>query len=316
MNDILIWFLIFLVLIIILGLYFSQETPLNLSEKDIILNKKLTIENFNPLVSSMNDISEGASELYKWGLPDDKVKIKKCSKPTPDPIPPFKPHCITKKETCCDNDNDNDKNASYPNCFNSDITKNKDINKYVLKSSVPACPDTSKYATKNMVQSCPDLNNYIMKSHIPSCPKVDLSQYILKNEIASCPKCPICPICPICPTCPTCPPQKKCKTIKNYSISEHPDFKNYIHKDNVSNECIKKTKTQKARDELIKKCHSLEEEEYLYPNQHNSNNKNNKYNNNCDKYPPIVDRVFDKKHIKPFSNPDGVYAGDSLFAAV
>ena len=37
---------------------------------------------------------------------------------------------------------------------------------------------------------------------------------------------------------------------------------------------------------------------------------------NCDNYSTLVDRVFDKKNIKPFSNPDGVYAGDSLFAAV
>ena len=113
-----------------------------------------------------------------------------------------------------------------------------------------------------MVQSCPDLNNYILKSNIPSCPKVDLSQYILKSEIASCPKCPICPVCPI---CPTCPPQNKCKTIKNYSIMEHPDFKKYVHIDDVTSDCIKKTKTQKARQELLKKCNSLQEED-LYPN--------------------------------------------------
>jgi len=320
MNDILIWFLIFLVLIIILGLYFSQKTPLNLNEKDRILNERNIIENFNPLVSSMNDVSEGASELYKWGLPNDVVKTKKCSTPLPDPIPPFKPNCnkeIPKKEECCDNDNDNNdnnkKNASYPNCFNCDITKNKDINKYVLKSSVPACPDTSKYATKNMVQSCPDLNNYILKSNIPSCPRVDLSQYILKSEIASCPKCPICPVCPI---CPTCPPQQKCKTIKNYSIMEHPDFKNYVHIDDVTSDCIKKTKTQKAREELLKKCNSLqEEEEGFYPNNQNNQNNRSKQNNQ-NNYPAFVDKVFDKKHIKPFSNPEGMYVGDNLFAAV
>ena len=322
MNDILIWFLIFLVLIIILGIHFSQDTPLNLNEKNFILNEKNTIENFNPLVSSTNDVSEGASELYNWGLPKDRIKTKKCSTPTPDPIPPFKPYpvkeCI-KKDPCCDDNDDDNKNASYPGCFNCDITKNKDINKYVLKSSVPACPDTSKYATKNMVQACPDINNYILKSHIPSCPKVDLSQYILKSEIASCPKCPICPVCPI---CPTCPPQKRCKTIKNYSITEHPDFKNYIHK-----------------DDLKKQCALLEEEEGLYPSDNNNNNNNNKNkknnnnnnnnndrnnrndrndrnDNNCNKYPPIVDRVFDKKYIKPFSNPEGMYVGDNLFAAV
>ena len=49
-------------------------------------------------------------------------------------------------------------NQSRPNvnnlndvCNRCDITVNKDIDKYVLKSSVPACPDTSKYITKNMM---------------------------------------------------------------------------------------------------------------------------------------------------------------------
>ena len=309
MNDILIWFLIFLTLIIILGLHFSQETPLNLNEKNIILNQKNTVENFNPLVSSANDISKGASELYNWGLPKNKIKKKKCSKSIPEPIPPFTPYkepCV-KKDFCCDDDNE--KNASYPNCFNCDITKNKDINKYVLKSSVPACPDTSKYATKNMIQSCPDLNKYILKSNIPSCPKVDLSKYILKSEITSCPKCPICPVCPI---CPTCPPPKKCRTIKNYNIIDHPGIKNYIHKDDLSDNC--KNIDNNSNN-------NMNDSEYNNDSENdndikNDNDSKNNSNINCNKYPPIVDRVFDKKNIKPLSNLKGVYAGDNLFASV
>ena len=102
---------------------------------------------------------------------------------------------------------------------------------------------------------------------------------------------------------------------------EHPDFKNYVHIDDVTSDCIKKTKTQKAREELLKKCNSLQEEEDLYPNNRSNQNNRGKQNNsgkqnNRDNYPPIVDRVFDKKYIKPFSNPDGMYGGDSLFAAV
>ena len=92
---------------------------------------------------------------------------------------------------------------------------------------------------------------------------------------------------------------------------EHPDFKNYVHTDEVTSDCIKKTKTQKARDELLKKCNSLQEEEDLYPKQKDKNKKNNR-----DNYPSLIDRVFDKKHIKPFSNPEGMYVGDNLFAAV
>ena len=62
MNDILIWFLIFIIVIIMLGVYLSQNTPLNLNEKENILKKKL-IENFNPSVSSTTQQTEGSFSI-------------------------------------------------------------------------------------------------------------------------------------------------------------------------------------------------------------------------------------------------------------
>jgi hypothetical protein len=72
-------------------------------------------------------------------------------------------------------------------CSNSfDITKHKDIDKYVLKSSIPPFPDLRNYVKKSNLSPPPNLNNYIKKSDIPPCPK-----------------CPTPTICPTCPKCPT-----------------------------------------------------------------------------------------------------------------
>lgn len=83
-----------------------------------------------------------------------------------------------------------------------------DMNKYVLKSSIPPCP------------AVPDLSNYILKTECPPVP--DLSSYVLKSSIPKqtpvildCSKCQKpkgeCPPCPR-PRCPDvkCPPQVKC----------------------------------------------------------------------------------------------------------
>ena len=198
MNDIIIWLLFIFVFFIIIGLYISEYTPLDLNEKEIILN-----EHFSPSVSSTNSQLEGASELHGWGLPDDKPqkpfmnKKEKCEhecKPEcpkdctercdyiPLPQPPV--------ETC------HKSNNNFEICKNCDITHNKDIDKYVLKSSVPPCPDMSEFITKNMMNANPDLSDYILKSEVKPCEKIDISSYILKSEIPACPTCPICPECP------------------------------------------------------------------------------------------------------------------------
>ena len=90
MNDILIWFLIFLIVLIMLGVYLSQNTPLNLNEKENILKKKI-IENFNPSVSSSTQQTKGASHLYKWGLPQNQPPSPKKKCEQSDTIPPFTP---------------------------------------------------------------------------------------------------------------------------------------------------------------------------------------------------------------------------------
>jgi hypothetical protein len=104
------------------------------------------------------------------------------------------------------------------NCYTCDITTNKDMDKYVLKSSVPACPDMSEFITKNMMNSNPDLSDYILKSEIKPCEKVDYTKYVLKTSI---------------PACPACPKIRKPRPLKEHNIKDHPDIVKYITKEDV-----------------------------------------------------------------------------------
>ena len=87
-----------------------------------------------------------------------------CSKPKPRPLRPACPDC-----------------------------KQPDMNKYVLKSSIPPCP------------TVPDLSNYVLKSSIPKQSPVILDCSKCQKASGECPPCPR-------PRCPevTCPPPTKC----------------------------------------------------------------------------------------------------------
>lgn len=224
-SDYIIWTLLIFTFIIIIGLYVSEFKPLDISERNKIIKMNDAVEHFQSM-SSTNDQSKGASQYYKWGVPDntdkydfsDKKNVKKNTTPSPKIIP------SSTKTTCIEDKNTINNNEICKTC---DITKSNDINKYVLKSSVPACPDLSNFVHKNQMNICPDLKNYVLKSEIKACEKVDISKYILKAEI------PACPTCPICPTCPVCPEPIKCKTITEFNILEHPDIKYYLKKSDV-----------------------------------------------------------------------------------
>ena len=90
--------------------------------------------------------------------------------------------------------------------------KQPDMNKYVLKSSIPPCP------------AVPDLSNYVLKSSIPKQNPVILDCSKCQKAKGDCPPCPRarcpevkCPEptkCAQCAPCPTmkCPPAVvKCK---------------------------------------------------------------------------------------------------------
>ena len=94
--------------------------------------------------------------------------------------------------------------------------KQPDMNKYVLKSSIPPCPavpDLSNYILKSECPPVPDLSNYVLKSSIPKQNPVILDCSKCQKPKGECPPCPRprCPEvqCPVAKACPTCPPCKR-----------------------------------------------------------------------------------------------------------
>jgi len=157
-----------------------------------------------------------------------------------------------------------DKVESIGDCSKCNAPRCKNIDKYVLKSSVPPCPDLSNYILKSEIPPFPDMNNYIRKNEIPSCPTCpNMNDYIPKNQIPVCPTCPdmsdymlkskipVCEKCPTCPTCPTCP-----KEYKN--ITENPKFKEWlaeyekIVEDKINKNYISKKECSKAVEQAYK----------------------------------------------------------------
>jgi len=175
--------IVLLIITVIILLSISNQTYVNENYKNYIR------ENFD--IASAIDMSQGSSGLYNWGYrPIERRK---------DP----KENCYDDKdkEKCRDKCRDEDKNRDCRDC---DITRNKDIDKYVLKSSIPPCPDMSNFAKKSQMSPNIDLSQYVLKSEIKPCPKsdVDLKDYIKKSEIPACPQIPLCPRCPIAPVMP------------------------------------------------------------------------------------------------------------------
>ena len=350
-SDIIIWAMLFFIVIIILGLYYSEFTPLDLNEKKKIIDMNQFVENFTSQ-SSSSDQAEGASQTYDR---DDNSKPISFSIPEPhfdfdfgfDKDDKCHPKHKQYNEHECIPDPKNSPNHNKENineiCRRCDITMNNNINKYVLKNSVPPCPDMSDYATKNMINYTPDLNKYILKSEIKPCDKVNISDYIKKSEIPACPNCPICPTCPICPICPE---QKQCKEIYQYNIAEHPDISKYVLKSEMEKalEKCKKDKPSCPKVEEQKPCPKVEEhkicptcpscpkveeqkscpicknntkigddeEERKKRNSPKEEEERRKINlhKDEDKYKQYINHLYEEEKVM------GYYAGDNLFARV
>lgn len=88
-----------------------------------------------------------------------------------------------------------------------------DMNKYVLKTTIPPCPalpDMSNYILKSECPPVPDLSNYVLKSSIPKQSPVILDCSKCQKPSGECPPCPRarCPEvkCPPPTKCPACAP--------------------------------------------------------------------------------------------------------------
>lgn len=190
--------------------------------------------------SSSSDISAGASTKFNWGkYPDSTTLPPKKKDSSSKPFSWSQRLAFNakasldlgkkqKKEKVC-------RKVDRKHCYDCDITTNKDIDKYVLKSSVPACPDMSKYAKKSGMPPNIDLSKYILKSKVPKCDCPNMKDYIKKTDIPPCPDTPLCPKCPICPVCPTFDESKW--------ISKDKVKKDYIKKSEVNAYCRSIVKT-------------------------------------------------------------------------
>lgn len=210
--DYLIFFFIFFIflILIIYGLPFKKA----------YFNNQIADLQENFKTSSESDVKQGASTFYDWGLRNSDDVPEECDiEPPPKSKSCSGGKCLGDKNTYVQNDYyvyPEEKKPEQPTCGSCDAYKCKNIDRYVLKSSVPACPDMSEYALKSMVKPCPDLKDYILKSEIPPCPeRTDLTKYVLKSQI------PACPTPVVCPDCPVCPPAYK-------YIQDDPRFKNWL----------------------------------------------------------------------------------------
>ena len=183
------------------------------------LQKDPIFEGFTSSTESQQ--KAGASSIYNRGynpIPTKKETPEKPDCPIKPPKPPNCPSsCIPEK---------------YERCYNCDITTNKDINKYVLKSSVPNCPDLNDYAKKSNLCPCTDMSKYILKSEVPPCNQPDINDYVKKSEIPACPKCPTCPECPT------------CDNVNYDDIHNHPEYHKYISRKECERECEKHIKDE------------------------------------------------------------------------
>jgi hypothetical protein len=325
MKDSVFWILTILFILLIVGIHLSQFTPLQIQSENTyiddpnkwIQNVESGIENFTTKKrekftekSSLNEVNSGASTLYKFGLPEDKntnIEIPLPEMPDISFDWEGKHGPASGKSNKCEKKKRRDECEEEPvvtdvmKCRNCDITLNKDIDKYVLKSSVPPCPDMSEYVKKGQMNPDINMNDYIKKSDIQPCPHVDLSEYIRKSDIPACPAPVQCPTCPECPLCPK-GVGGKCKEIREFNITEHPDMKDYIKK----SEAYQKIKKLIEENYMLKKeCiqHRVEKRKEDREERREERGKNG-----------VVKQW--NTQFKPQEQPVGLYVGDSLFASV
>ncbi len=307
----------------------NENIQENFSNSNLPVNHHIKKSEHFKDESTSNQIESGASEYYNWGLKDkEKTNISidmpsggdystldydwKSPEWSQNNYHGKKYNKSNKKDKCDDKKEKSEREI----CYECDITANKDIDKYVLKSSIPPCPDMANYATKTMLKPDMNPNEWVKKNEIQPCPKVDLRQYVLKSEIPACPPQVTCPVCPICPKCPEIP---KCKTVNEFNITEHPDMKDYIKKSDVLNSDIVK---KHIADNYVEKSKCLTLQNKTSSNttsqsQSQSQSQSTSKQQNIIKPQSIItSEVEDENSKYKMGNVQGLYAGDSLYATV
>ncbi len=291
--DLIIWIFIFLLIAFIFGLYISENhrIPKSLYMRTSAGSSTPYMEHFTQKSSSF-DVAGGASSKYGWGISDDYKRKVISKKEEVSEVKETPKNCKKKEEKCVQ---DNMFKSQSELCKKCDITTNPDINKYVLKSSVPPCPNMSEYIKKNEIPACPkiDLNEYIKKSEIPppkECPKINLDEYIKKSEVPPQKECPKIPEIPQCPTCPEIPENiKQRKEVKNIREFNIEDVKNVLNDKKSLNIQNSEDVEMILQDQRIRE-YLDENYEKKNPNipKENNQEENNKEENEIKGYQPKV----------------------------
>jgi hypothetical protein len=220
--DLILWLFIFLLIAFIFGLYIAENHKIPKALFDRTPGGASTpyMEHFGER-SSAFDVSGGASSRYGWGISDDdyvrRMINKKDTHINDNGDGDLDEEEIIIREKC--KKNDEDKKEEVQKCIRDHIFKSK-------SSICPKCdildhPDIDKYVLKSSVPPCPNMSEYIRKSEIPSCPKIDLNEYVKKSEIPSPKVCPTIEKCPVCPEIPKdLKYRKEIKNIQEFRITD------------------------------------------------------------------------------------------------
>ena len=126
------------------------------------------------------------------------------------------------------------------------IENHPDINKFVLKTSIPA-PKRCKTLNEYPIVGHKDIVNYVHKGSIPKPKEIedyditkhpDINKFILKSSI---------------------PAPKRCKSIGEYKLDEHPEFSEF--KQGMEDKCKAELEQYASKDKCgaLVKCKTLDE---------------------------------------------------------
>lgn len=139
-----------------------------------------SIENFE--ISTEEQIEGGASGIYDRKFEQPTDGSGNVTPPTPTPTPPTPtPNIIPETDIrpICKEKHTPNYNKCRKEMEKCPIEWHPDIDRYILKTSIPPKPDMDGYIKKTDIPPYPDMNDYIKKTDIPKCP--------------ACPTCPMCP---------------------------------------------------------------------------------------------------------------------------
>ncbi len=245
--DLILWLFIFLLIAFIFGLYMAENHKIPKALFDRTHGGASTpyMEHFGGRSSSF-DVLGGASSRYGWGIREyndndydrrlinqNSTKVTSIDDDDDDDEGLDEEEIAIKRECKKKVENESSKNQVSTNNVQKRDEVQKCVRDNIFKSKSAICPkcdildhpDIDKYVLKSSVPPCPNMSEYIRKSEIPQCPKIDMNEYVKKSTI---PPPKVCPTIEKCPVCPEIPKdlkyRKEIKNIQEFQITDVKDI--------------------------------------------------------------------------------------------